>query len=106
MVHNILSTLFKYAIHFHMSRNIRILLINSVIAAIVLIFFISVLSTSLFLTMIFLRAIQTESVVIVLMITALIPAGLTVIFSLKVLGRTYNRLYYLLLKQSLDTKDH
>jgi hypothetical protein len=89
-----------------MSRNIRILLINSVIAAIVLIFFISVLSTSLFLTMIFLRAIQTESIVIVLTIAALIPAGLTVIFSLKVLARTYNRLYYLLLKQSLDTKDH
>jgi hypothetical protein len=89
-----------------MSRNIRILLVNSVIAAIVLIFFISVLSTSLFLTMIFLRAIQTESIVIVLTIAALIPAGLTVIFSLKVLGRTYNRLYYLLLKQSLDTKDH
>jgi hypothetical protein len=89
-----------------MSRNIRILLINSVIAAIVLIFFISVLSTSLFLTMISLRAIQTESIVIVLTIATLIPAGLTVIFFLKVLGRTYNRLYYLLLKQSLDTKDH
>jgi hypothetical protein len=103
--HNILSTLSTYYTS-GVNRSIRILLVNSLIAAMVLLFFISVLSISLLLTMMLLRSSQTESIMIVLTIAALIPAGLTVIFSLKVLGRTYDRLYCLLLKQSLDTKDH
>ncbi|HEX5977055.1 MAG TPA: hypothetical protein VFY68_07240, partial [Nitrososphaeraceae archaeon] len=65
----------------------------------------SVLSISLFLTMIFLRSNQTESLLIILTIATLIPSGLTAIFSLRVLGRTYNRLYYILFKQTLNTKD-
>jgi hypothetical protein len=86
--------------------NSWILLINSLIAAIVLVFSMFTLSISLLLTMVFLGSSQAESTITVLTIAVLIPTGLIVIFSLKIIHRIYDRLCRILPKQSLNTKDH
>lgn len=83
--------------------NGRVLKLHSIIAIMVLLFFIFVLGISLLLTMVFLRSNEGAFAITVLVAAALISSLLTFIFSIKVLGSLYDKLYHLLsIKSSSD----
>jgi hypothetical protein len=76
--------------------NGRLLILHSIIAIIVLLFFVIVLCGSLLLTMVFLRSNQGAFSVSLLVAGALISSFLTIIFSVKVVGSLYYKLHRLL----------
>jgi hypothetical protein len=76
--------------------NGRLLILHSIIAIIVLLFFIIVLCGSLLLTMVFLRWNQGAFSITLLVAGALISSLLTIIFSTKVVSSLYDKLHRLL----------
>jgi len=76
--------------------NGRLLIMHSIIAIIVLLFFIIVLCSSLLLTMVFLRWNQGAFSITLLVSGALISSLLTIIFSVKVVSKLYDKLHRLL----------
>ncbi|HZB74069.1 MAG TPA: hypothetical protein VE378_04925 [Nitrososphaeraceae archaeon] len=69
---------------------------NSIIAIIVLLFFITVLSSSLLLTMVYLPLIGENFVIEALIAVALFSCIVTVVFSIMVLGSIYDKMYFAL----------
>jgi hypothetical protein len=76
--------------------NSKVSILNSIIAIVVLLFFITVLSSSLLLTMVYLPLIGENFMIEALITVALFSGIVTVVFSIMVLGSIYDKMYYAL----------
>ncbi|HEU4824423.1 MAG TPA: hypothetical protein VFS97_13445 [Nitrososphaeraceae archaeon] len=80
--------------------NNRVWILNSIIAIIVLLFFITILSSSLLLTMVYLPLIGENFVIETLIGAALFSCIVTVAFSIMVSGSIYDKIYYAIVAKS------